>query len=56
MLNSEADSNSAIINIHPGAGGVDSEDWALMLFRMYTKYCDKMNYATKIIDYQFFHI
>ena len=52
MLNSEADSNSAIINIHPGAGGVDSEDWALMLFRMYTKYCDKMNYATKIIDYQ----
>ncbi len=52
MLSLEADQNSAIISINPGAGGVDSEDWALILFRMYTRFCEKMDYQVKIVDYQ----
>ena len=52
MLNNENDHLGALLTIHPGAGGVESQDWANMLFRMYTRWCEKNNYKYKIIDYQ----
>ena len=52
MLNSKDDSRDAIINIHPGAGGKESEDWAFMLFRMYKRWVDQSNYDMSILNYQ----
>lgn len=52
LLNNIYDSEDAIIEIHPGAGGTESCDWANMLFRMYTRYFDKKNYKYEIIDKQ----
>ncbi len=51
-LNSEYDKNDCIIEIHPGAGGTESQDWAMMLERMYLRWCDKKNYKSEIIDEQ----
>lgn len=51
LLTGEYDSNNAIITLHAGAGGTESQDWAEMLFRMYTRYCQKMGYKTTTIDY-----
>ena len=50
MLNGEFDENNAILNIHPGAGGVDAQDWAGMLMRMYLRWCDQRGYQTQIVD------
>lgn len=52
VLNGQYDKNNAIIEIHPGAGGTESCDWANMLYRMYTRWCEKKNYKLEIIDYQ----
>ena len=52
LLNGEYDKCNCIMEIHPGAGGTESCDWALMLFRMYTRWCDKHDYKYEIIDYQ----
>ena len=52
LLNGEYDQCNCIMEIHPGAGGTESCDWALMLFRMYTRWCDKHDYKYEIIDYQ----
>ena len=52
LLNGPYDSCDAILDIHPGAGGTESCDWALMLYRMYTRYCEKHNYKIEVIDYQ----
>lgn len=46
------DSKKAILTIHPGAGGVESCDWAEMLFRMYTKYFQRKDFKYSILDYQ----
>lgn len=51
MLNGEYDSKDVILEIHPGAGGTESMDWADMLFRMYQRYCQKHNFKFKVIDY-----
>lgn len=51
-LNGEYDKNDCIIEIHPGAGGTESQDWAMMLERMYLRWCDKKNYKSEIIDEQ----
>ena len=45
------DLNNAIITIHPGAGGTESQDWAEMLYRMYTRWANKSNYEIKELDY-----
>lgn len=45
------DSNNAIITIHPGAGGTESQDWAEMLYRMYTRWGAKNEYEVKELDY-----
>ena len=52
LLNGPFDSNNAIIEIHPGAGGTESHDWADMLFRMYIRWCEKSDYKVEILDYQ----
>lgn len=52
MLSGELDGNNAIVTIHPGAGGVESQDWAQMLMRMYFKWAESHDMQTKIIDIQ----
>jgi peptide chain release factor 2 len=52
LLNGPYDSNNAILEIHAGAGGTEACDWALMLYRMYTRYCEANNYKVEIIDEQ----
>lgn len=51
-LDGEDDAKDALVSINAGAGGTDSQDWAEMLFRMYTRWIDKKEYKLKIIDYQ----
>ena len=52
MLSGPDDSKGAIITIKPGAGGTESQDWAQMLFRMYTRYLERMEYDFSVIDLQ----
>jgi len=52
LLKEPYDSNNAILEFHPGAGGVDSQDWADMLFRMYVRYAERHNFKIDVIDYQ----
>lgn len=51
FLSGKYDGNNAIITIHPGAGGTESQDWAEMLYRMYTRWANKNNYEVKELDY-----
>jgi peptide chain release factor 2 len=51
MLGGEFDDNSAIIAVHAGAGGTESQDWAEMLLRMYLRWAERHNYKTEIWDY-----
>lgn len=51
-LSGEFDNNAAIFEIHAGAGGTESCDWAMMLSRMYTKYFNKKGYTYEVIDEQ----
>ena len=46
LLNGEHDTCNCILEIHPGAGGTESCDWALMLFRMYTRWCEKNSFKS----------
>lgn len=50
LLNEEYDSLNALVTIHAGAGGTESQDWAQMLLRMYQKWCDKAGYTLNIYD------
>jgi peptide chain release factor 2 len=52
MLDGENDRNNAIISINAGAGGTDSQDWAEMLFRMYSRWVEKKGFRLKVIDLQ----
>ena len=52
MLSGPADRSSAIVSIHPGAGGTDAKDWAQMLLRMYLRWCERRGFKTDIVDYQ----
>lgn len=52
MLSGDDDDKNAILTIHPGAGGTESQDWADMLFRMYIRYAEKNGYQANIMDYQ----
>ena len=50
VLNKEHDSSSAIVTIHSGAGGTESNDWAAMLFRMYNRYAERAGFKLEIMD------
>ena len=52
LLNGPYDKYNAVLEIHPGAGGTESCDWANMLYRMYIRWCEKHNYKYEIIDEQ----
>jgi peptide chain release factor 2 len=50
MLSGEADGNDTYIEIHAGAGGTESQDWASMLFRMYTRWAERHDYKLQLIE------
>jgi peptide chain release factor 2 len=52
MLDGTDDACPALLTIHPGAGGTESQDWALMLFRMYMRFLEREKYDFKVIDLQ----
>ena len=52
LLDDEDDIRNAIITIHPGAGGTESQDWASMLFRLYKRYVERHKYKFELLDYQ----
>ncbi|HEU5254895.1 MAG TPA: peptide chain release factor 2 [Vicinamibacterales bacterium] len=52
MLSGEHDTANAIVTIHPGAGGTESQDWAEMLLRMYMKWSERRGFKREVIDYQ----
>ena len=52
MLNGEDDDKNAIVSINAGAGGTEAQDWAEMLFRMYTRWAERRGYEVELIDFQ----
>jgi peptide chain release factor 2 len=50
MLSGEADTNDAFLEVHAGAGGTESQDWALMLLRMYTRWAEKNRYKVELLE------
>ncbi len=52
MLSGENDDSNAIITIHPGAGGTESQDWASILYRMYLRWAERRGFKSEILDYQ----
>jgi peptide chain release factor 2 len=52
MLGGELDRKTAILAIHPGAGGTESQDWAEMLLRMYLRWMERRGFRREVIDYQ----
>ena len=51
LLKDPYDSYNAVLSLHAGAGGTEAQDWVSLLYRMYTRYCEKMGYSVKVIDY-----
>jgi peptide chain release factor 2 len=51
-LSGEHDDRDAILAIHPGAGGTESQDWADILLRMYLRFCERQGWSTEMVDYQ----
>ncbi|MRI84089.1 MAG: peptide chain release factor 2 [Nitratiruptor sp.] len=52
MLSGEHDDKNAIITIHPGAGGTESQDWASILYRMYLRWAERHGFKVELLDYQ----
>jgi len=52
LLSGEQDANNAILSIHPGAGGTESQDWASMLLRMYKRYAERRGWSVEVLDFQ----
>ncbi len=52
LLSGENDGKNAIVSIHPGAGGTESNDWASMLYRMYLRFCEREGFKVEVLDFQ----
>ncbi len=52
LLSGESDGSNAILSIHPGAGGTESQDWASMLLRMYKRWAERHDFKVEVLDYQ----
>lgn len=52
LLSEETDSANAILSIHPGAGGTESQDWASILLRMYKRFAERRGFSVEVLDYQ----
>ena len=52
LLSDPRDAKNAIVNIHPGAGGTESCDWAEMLYRMIIRFCERREFEVEVLDYQ----
>ncbi|WP_170000732.1 peptide chain release factor 2 [Campylobacter sp. RM16189] len=52
LLSGEDDNKNAIVTIHPGAGGTESNDWASMLYRMYLRFCEREGFKVETLDFQ----
>lgn len=52
LLDGQYDRNNAIVTVHAGSGGLDSQDWTEILYRMYLRWCENEGYKTKVLDYQ----
>ena len=52
LLSGEYDSSNAILQFHPGAGGTEAQDWAQMLYRMYTRWTERHGFTYKILNYE----
>ena len=51
LLNGPYDANHALLELHPGAGGTESQDWAEMLYRMYIRYAERKGFKIEVLDY-----
>ena len=51
LLSDQYDRNNAILELHPGAGGTESQDWGSMLLRMYTRWAEKKGFKVETLDY-----
>lgn len=52
LLSNDYDHSNAIVEIHPGAGGTESQDWAMMLYRMYQRYAQSNGYGFEVLEYE----
>ena len=50
LLRGEYDHSDAILSLHAGAGGTEAQDWTEMLYRMYTRYCERQGFSVKLLD------
>ncbi len=50
LLKGEYDDSNAVLSLHAGAGGTEAQDWVSMLYRMYTRYCEKKGYTLRVLD------
>ena len=50
LLRGDYDANNCYLSLHAGAGGTEAQDWTQMLYRMYTRYCERHGYAARVID------
>ena len=51
LMRGKYDDHDAILSLHAGAGGTEAQDWTGMLYRMYTRYCERMGFTVKVLDY-----
>ncbi|MBR0409135.1 MAG: peptide chain release factor 2 [Clostridia bacterium] len=50
LMRGQYDDNDAVLSLHAGAGGTEAQDWTSMLYRMYTRYCERMGFTVKLLD------
>ena len=51
LLRGDYDHNNALLSLHAGAGGTEAQDWTSMLYRMYTRYCERKGFEVKVLDF-----